>query len=139
MKAPISWLKDFVDIPISVEELALRLTMTGLEVEGIQMVGLAASSSQASGLLAKHPLGGTASERHEVTISGLAWEPDKLVVGRVDEVLPHPNADRLVLCRLFDGEKEHTVLTGAPNLFDYKGKGPLEKPLKVAYAREGAR
>ena len=31
-----------------------------------------------------------------------------------------------------------TALTGAPNLFEFKGKGPLETPLKVAYAREGA-
>ncbi|MBN1230936.1 MAG: phenylalanine--tRNA ligase subunit beta, partial [Anaerolineales bacterium] len=30
------------------------------------------------------------------------------------------------------------VLTGAPNLYEYKGKGPLEKPIKVAYAKEGA-
>jgi phenylalanyl-tRNA synthetase beta chain len=130
MKAPISWIKDFVDINIPVEELAERLTMTGLEVDGILMVGLAATNK---------PVGVHGSEKAEVSVSGLAWELDKLVVGRVDEVMPHPNADRLVLCRLFDGEKEHTVLTGAPNLFEYKGKGPLEKPLKVAYAREGAR
>jgi len=71
-------------------------------------------------------------------MSGLAWDPAKLVVGEVREVLPHPNADRLVLCRLFDGENEHTVLTGAPNLFEYKGQGELKKPLKVAYAKEGA-
>jgi phenylalanyl-tRNA synthetase beta chain len=31
------------------------------------------------------------------------------------------------------------VLTGAPNLFEYKGKGPLAKPIKVAYAKEGAK
>ncbi len=31
------------------------------------------------------------------------------------------------------------MLTGAPNLYPYKGQGPLAKPLKVAYAREGAR
>ena len=130
MKAPISWIKDFVDINIPVEELAERLTMTGLEVDGIQMVGLPASN---------RPVGVHASEQVEVVVAGLAWEPDKLVVGRVDEVMPHPNADRLVLCRLFDGEKEHIVLTGAPNLFEYKGKGPLERPLKVAYAKEGAR
>jgi phenylalanyl-tRNA synthetase beta chain len=130
MKAPISWIKDFVDINISIEELAERLTMTGLEVDGIQMVGLAASN---------RTVGLHASDQKDVAVSGLAWEPDKIVVGRVEEVMPHPNADRLVLCRLFDGEKEHTVLTGAPNLFEYKGKGPLEKPLKVAYAREGAR
>jgi phenylalanyl-tRNA synthetase beta chain len=30
------------------------------------------------------------------------------------------------------------VLTGAPNLYPYKGQGKLPKPLKVAYAREGA-
>ena len=52
--------------------------------------------------------------------------------------MPHPNADRLTLCKLFDGEREHIVLTGAPNLFEFKGNGPLPKPLKVAYAKEGA-
>jgi phenylalanyl-tRNA synthetase beta chain len=53
--------------------------------------------------------------------------------------MPHPNANRLVLCRLDDGKIEHTVLTGAPNLFPFKGKGSLEEPIKVAYAKEGAR
>jgi phenylalanyl-tRNA synthetase beta chain len=152
MKAPISWIKDFVEFSIPVEELAERLTMTGLEVDGIQMVGLAAVPVRnAHGIPRSaspkvdategfnRPVGVHGSEYSEVAVSGLAWEPDKLVVGRVDEVMPHPNADRLVLCRLFDGEKEHTVLTGAPNLFEYKGMGPLAKPLKVAYAREGAR
>jgi phenylalanyl-tRNA synthetase beta chain len=61
-----------------------------------------------------------------------------MVVGEILEVMPHPNADRLVLCRLNDGVQEHMVLTGAPNLFSYKGKGELEESLKVAYAREGA-
>ena len=60
------------------------------------------------------------------------------MVGEVREVMPHPDADRLVFCRLNDGEKEHVVLTGAPNLFPYLGKGTLDPPLKVAYAREGA-
>ena len=31
------------------------------------------------------------------------------------------------------------MLTGAPNLFDYTRERPLGKPLKVAYAKEGAR
>jgi phenylalanyl-tRNA synthetase beta chain len=74
-----------------------------------------------------------------VKISGLAWDADKIVTASVSEVMPHPNADRLVLCKLFDGQKEHIVLTGAPNLFPYKGTGLLEKPLKVAYAKEGSR
>ena len=46
--------------------------------------------------------------------------------------MPHPDADRLVLCRLDDGQQEHSVLTGALNLFPYKGKGQLDPPLKVA-------
>ena len=33
MKVPVSWLKDFVDINISIEELARLLTVSGLEVE----------------------------------------------------------------------------------------------------------
>jgi phenylalanyl-tRNA synthetase beta chain len=123
MKVPLSWVKDFVDLPNSLIDLARRLTLAGLEVEEIHLVGWSVPESQ----------------RQEFKISGISWDPDKIVVGAIWEVMPHPNADRLVLCRLDDGVQEQVVLTGAPNLFPYKGKGQLEKPLKVAYAREGAR
>ena len=123
MKTPITWLKDYVNIDdLDLEELAKVMTMVGLEVEEIRLVGL------------PMPPG----ERHEFNYIGLSWPKDKFIVAQVDEVLPHPNADRLVLCRLNDGKEEIIVLTGAPNLFEYKGKGGLEKPLKVAYAREGS-
>ena len=39
MKVPLSWLKDYVDITISLEELAHAMTMAGLEVEAIEYVG----------------------------------------------------------------------------------------------------
>lgn len=123
MKIPLSWLKDYIDIDLSLEELARALTNAGLEVEEITLVGLP-------------ELGGG---RREFKVNGLSWEPDKIVVAEIDEVMPHPNADRLTLCRLKDGTGEYVVLTGAPNLFEFKGIGPLEKPLKVAYAKEGAR
>jgi len=122
MKAPLSWLKDFVDPQLSIAEIAHLLTMAGMEVEEIQIIGL------------PMPEPGTVDTK----VTGLSWDPQKIVVGSISEVLPHPNADRLTLCKLFDGEKEQIVLTGAPNVFDYKGKGPLPKPLKVAYAKEGA-
>jgi len=123
MKVPLTWLKDYVNIDdLDLEELAKLMTMVGLEIEEIRLVGLA-----------KPP-----GEKHEFKYTGLSWPADKFIVAQVDEVMPHPNADRLVLCRLNDGDEEITVLTGAPNLYPYKGKGPLEKPLKVAYAREGA-
>jgi len=121
MKAPLSWLKEFVDIDLSIEELAHHMTLAGLEVEEIRYVGLPKPDGQ-----------------QQYKITGFTWEPDKIVVGAIREVMPHPDADRLVLCKLDDGEQVHTVLTGAPNLFEYKSKGPLEKPLKCAYAREGA-
>ncbi|MCJ7623727.1 MAG: phenylalanine--tRNA ligase subunit beta [Anaerolineaceae bacterium] len=122
MKLPLSWIKDYVDIDLSLNDLAHLLTMTGLEVEEVILVGLSWPQDK----------------RLTTKFSGLSWDPHNIVVGQVDEVMPHPNADRLILCRLHDGQREHVVLTGAPNLFQYKGKGPLENPIKVAYAKEGA-
>ena len=34
-----NWLKEYVDLPMSVEELAERLTLTGLNLEGVENVG----------------------------------------------------------------------------------------------------
>ena len=123
MKAPLSWIKDYIDLDdLNIEQIAHYLTMIGLEVEGIRLVGLPKPEA----------------ERHEFNYEGISWDREKFVVAEVLEVLPHPNADRLVLCRLNDGSQELTILTGAPNLYPYKGQGPLAQPLKVAYAREGA-
>ncbi len=51
---------------------------------------------------------------------------------------PHPNADRLVLVDVdYGASAPEQVVTGAPNLFAYKG---MQNPpvLKVAFARAGA-
>jgi phenylalanyl-tRNA synthetase beta chain len=123
MKVPLTWLQDYVEIDdLGIEELAKVMTLVGLEVEEIRLMGLPMSEG----------------ETHEFKYTGLSWPAEKFVVAQIEEVLPHPNADRLVLCRLNDGQEELTVLTGAPNLFEYLEKGPLDPPLKVAYAREGS-
>lgn len=122
MKVPVSWLQDYVDITISIEELARLLTLSGLEVEEIHYVGWELPKENKYGF----------------KINGFAWDRDKLVVAEISEVNPHPNADRLTLCTLNDGKQEHIVLTGAPNLYPFKGLGKLPKPIKVAYAKEGA-
>ncbi len=122
MKVPLSWLKDYVDIDLPLDQLARLLTMAGLEVDEIHTVGMPIPHSDHS----------------EFKFSGLEWDREKIVVAEINEVLPHPNADRLVLCKLKDGQVEHVVLTGAPNLYPFKGQGPLAEPIKVAYAKEGA-
>jgi len=39
VKVPLSWLKEYVDIQLPAEELAHRLTMAGVEVSGVQIIG----------------------------------------------------------------------------------------------------
>ena len=83
MRVPLSWLKEYVDLPESVQEIADRLTFAGIEVEGIETVG------------------GTF---------------DGVVVGEVRAVEKHANADKLSVCRVFDGVAELQVVCGAPNV-----------------------
>lgn len=131
MKVPISWLKDFINLDdLSIEDVARKLTLAGLEVDEILYVGLPMPEQAGPGM--------HSSERHEFKTSGISWDREKIVVAEIREVKPHPNADRLTLLDLYDGEKEQVVLTGAPNIFHLKGTGKLPKPIKVAYAKEGS-
>ena len=52
-----------------------------------------------------------------------------LIVGEVRSVVKHPNADRLRLCRVFNGSEEIDVVCGAPN---------VEAGMKVPFAQVGA-
>ena len=126
MKLPISWLKDFIGLDgLTVEDIARKLTLAGLEVDEILYAGL------------PMPVYGP-GEKHEFKTNGIGWDREKLVVAEIREVKAHPNADKLTLLDLFDGQQEQVVLTGAPNIFHLKGTGKLPKPIKVAYAKEGA-
>ncbi|NTV65681.1 MAG: phenylalanine--tRNA ligase subunit beta, partial [Oscillochloris sp.] len=114
MKVPLSWLREFVEITLPVEDLAQRLTLSGMEVVDIRSIGLEGSE--------------------------LPWDPEKILVCNILEVKPHPNAERLVLADVdYGADQPHTVVTGAPNLFPYRGLGRLPHPLKAVYAKEGAR
>ena len=39
MKVPLSWLKQYVDVDVSAQELAHRLTMAGIEVGEVGVIG----------------------------------------------------------------------------------------------------
>ncbi len=111
MKVPLSWLEDYVDIPIPTTELAERLTLAGLEVETIEYTGLPGAE--------------------------LEWDPGKIVVGEIRAVHPHPNADRLVLAEVeYGGTEPEAVVSGPPSLLPLRGRSDLH--LKVAFAMEGA-
>ena len=97
MKVSLKWLRDYVDIKLAPEELAEKLTMSGLEVKGIQIIG------------------GT-------------W--DKVVIGEVIALNPHPNADRLKLATVDLGTEQVTTVCGAPNI-------ALDQ--RVTFAHIGAR
>ncbi|MDI6631848.1 MAG: phenylalanine--tRNA ligase subunit beta [Bacillota bacterium] len=84
MRVPLSWLKEFVDVPVSPEELAERLTMAGIAVDAVVPFGQGVKG---------------------------------VVVARLTEVRPHPNADRLRICVADTGTALYEVVTGAPNVF----------------------
>ncbi len=107
MLIPLSWLKEYVDLNLPTKQLAERLTLAGLTVDGIE----------------------NASDW---------WDPELIVVGQLKVVKAHPNADRLVLVDVdFGGSQTEQVVTGAPNLFQYKDQQHLPT-IKVAFARAGA-
>ncbi|MFO7692333.1 MAG: hypothetical protein R6V57_04530 [Vicinamibacterales bacterium] len=87
MRVPLTWLRDYVAITDTPEELASRLTFAGLEVEDIEYVGLAPASQPVAGL--------PAAGRSGPHARGLVWDPATIVIARILEVMPHPNADRL--------------------------------------------
>ena len=73
----------------------------------------------------------------KLTISGLEVDEvidkrkefDKIVVGFVKEKKKHPNADKLSVCIVSDGENDLNVVCGAPN---------VDAGQKVAFAKVGA-
>ena len=73
MLVPLKWLEEFVDHGLSADELAHSLTMSGLEVDGIE-------------------------ERH-------GWR-DHVLVAKVLETRPHPQADKLQLALVDYGEEQ---------------------------------
>ncbi len=77
-----------------------------------------------------HRLTMAGNEVGEVEIVGGEWERDKVVVGYVLKVEPHPNADRLKLPTVeLGGGETAVVVCGAPN---------VAAGQKIAFAREGA-
>ncbi|HEX5469593.1 MAG TPA: phenylalanine--tRNA ligase subunit beta [Gaiellaceae bacterium] len=88
MRVPLSWLREYVEVPATTNEIADRLAIATGEVERITRRGVADENGN-YGLFR---------------------------VGRVLEAGKHPNADRLQLCRVDVGEDEpRQIVCGAWN------------------------
>ena len=94
MKVTLNWLKQYVDFNWTPEELRERLTMLGLEVEGMGKIG-----------------GGF----------------ENVVVAEVLTCDKHPNADKLSVCKVSDGQGTRQIVCGAKN-FKVGDKVPLALP-----------
>ena len=87
MKIALNWLKNYIQIDKSPEELSQLLTDTGLEVEGLEEV--------------------------EAIPGGL----EGVVIGEVKTCVPHENADKLKVTTVDIGEAETVqIVCGAPNV-----------------------
>ena len=87
MKVSLNWLKDYLDINLSKEEVSELLTDIGLEVEGMEEI--------------------------ESIKGGLKG----IVIGHVKECGKHPGADRLSLTKVDVGNGEDLqIVCGAPNV-----------------------
>jgi len=87
MKVPVSWLREYVDFDLPVEELARQLVFTSCEVDRIVRRGVPAGDNL----------------RH-------------FVVGRVLEAVKHPNADKLQLTKVDVGDgAPRSIVCGAWN------------------------
>ncbi len=100
MLVPLSWLSDYVEVNLAVEEVDRLLTNAGLEVKHTRQIGVEGAD--------------------------LVWDREKVILGHILQVEQHPNADRLVLATVeYGADKPKVVVTGAPNLFQYIGQGDI--------------
>jgi len=78
-------------------------------------------------------------EVESVTEIGAGWERDKIFVGHILRIEPHPGADRLCLATVeYGAGRSLTVVTGAPNLLRYRSEPLPAEPLKAPLAVAGA-
>lgn len=57
-------------------------------------------------------LSGTKCEGYERSDKNL----EKIIIGQITEIVPHPDADKLIVCQVDIGEKTVQIVTGAPNV-----------------------
>lgn len=104
MKFAVSWLNDWVDVPVTPAKLAARLTQAGLEVDAVEVDGAGIEDVLVAEVLAveKHP---DADRLKVCSVSRGAGEPLEIVCGAPNVVAGMKTPLALPGTRLPDGTK----------------------------------
>jgi len=107
MKVSVNWLKDYVDVSIPAAELAHRLTMSGNEVEGVEVIGTSWDKVVVGHVVAleSHP---DADRLHLVTVD-LGGEQMTVVCGAPNVQVNDKIAFARVGAKLFDGHSDKAM------------------------------
>jgi phenylalanyl-tRNA synthetase beta chain len=79
----MEWLKQYLEINQTPEELAEILTRGGIEVGGVEYLNKGFKG---------------------------------IVIGEIKEIKPHPDAEKLQICKVYTGSDELVIVTGADNI-----------------------
>ncbi len=80
-------------------------------------------------------LSGSKAEGYEKLDADL----DKIVIGQVVKIEPHPDADKLVICQVDIGTETIQIVTGAPNVFEGAKVPVVLDGGRVAGGHDGSR
>ena len=86
MLVPVSWIKEYTDVNVDVQEFVDRMVISGSNLEVVEYWG-----------------------------EGI----EGVVIGRIEKIEKHPNADKLSVCQINVGKPELVqIVTGASNIFE---------------------
>ncbi|MCR5453128.1 MAG: phenylalanine--tRNA ligase subunit beta [Lachnospiraceae bacterium] len=64
---------------------------------------------------------------------------DKIVIGKIEKIEPHPDADKLVVCQVNVGDETIQIVTGAENVFEGAVVPVVRDGGRVAGGHDGSR
>jgi len=137
MKASLNWLRDYVDIKFAPEELAERLTMSGLEIKNIQSIGGTWENVVIGEVVALNPHPN--ADRLKLATVDLGTEQVTTVCGAPNIELGQRVTFARIGARLIDPHTEETMVLKPAKIRGVASEGMVcsEKELGISDSHEG--
>jgi phenylalanyl-tRNA synthetase beta chain len=137
MKVSLKWLRDYVDIKLANKELSERLTMAGLEVKGIQIIGGTWDNVVIGEVIALNPHPN--ADRLKLATVDLGTEQVTTVCGAPNIELGQRVTFARIGARLIDPHTEEIVLLKPAKIRGVASEGMVcsEKELGISDSHEG--